>query len=95
MLKFLYKVAVTMVIACSITACADASFSAEGTIKSLTDDLVGSDFLNMDSFIKQIEDFAANGFGNLLSMITDAINGLLQQLKSIINIFEDNVTLST
>jgi hypothetical protein len=95
MLKFLYKAAVTIVMACSITACADASFNAEGAIQSLTDDLLGSDFLNINSLIQQITNFAENSFGHLLSLITDVVNGLLHQLKSIINIFENNVTLST
>lgn len=95
MLNFLYKAVVMIVIACSITACADVSFNAEGAIQSLTDEVLGSDFLNLGSIIKQLESFALNGLGELLSAITETINGLLQQLKSLINIFESNVTLST
>jgi|GEM_PF-2668615 len=95
MLKLVCKTVMAIAVACSVTACADGNLSAEGAINSLTDGLLENDYLNIDAIVQKIEDIVGNGFSSLLSMITDAINGILDQLKSMINIFEDNKILST
>lgn len=79
----------------SVNLHADTNLLTDGTIKSLTDNLLENNSINIDSIINQFENLASNGFNIIYSIISEAINGILNQIKLIIDNLSANDLIST